>query len=91
MFYLSSFVHFDYGILSYYMLGFLDDDSKTPVPEETFKSSSLTDRLITNENLGLIVSLYFALSFENVENSPMMIKMFREQSGLKSTSLMRLT
>lgn len=80
-----SFVHFDSGILSYYLFGFLDKDFRTELPDETFESSSLTNRILSDENLGLLVALYMAMAFENIENSPMVINMFREHSGLLST------
>jgi len=86
---IDRFVHFDYGILSYYLFGFLDEDSRTRIPKETFESSKLTSRILSDENLGLLVTLYLAISFENIENSPLIINMFREYSGLRNYFLVR--
>ncbi len=68
----NSFVHFDHGILSYYMFGHLDSRRLPGLRrlETHFKSG-----------VGLFVTLLTAMMFEFLENSKAIISLFRKNSG----------
>ena len=77
-----SVVHFGHGILSYYMLHFLDGEEE---PFFIFRKNrfNMKERIMKpiKSGLGLITTLFLALAFEVAENSPIVIAFFRKNSG----------
>ena len=78
-----SVVHFGHGILSYYMLHFLDGEEE---PFFIFRKNrfNMKERIMKpiKSGLGLITTLFLALAFEVAENSPIVIAFFRKNSGI---------
>ena len=82
MYIFFSVVHFGHGILSYYMLHFLDGEEE---PFFFFRKNrfNMKERILrpVKSGLGLITTLFLALAFEVAENSPIVIAFFRKNSG----------
>jgi hypothetical protein len=77
-----SVVHFGFGILSYYVFAPLDD-KRSPDEDLLDDSGNInwSKGLLTDENLGLFITLYLAAAFESVENSKPLVDRFRTNSG----------
>ena len=79
-----SVVHFGHGILSYYMLHFLDGEEE---PFFFFRKNrfNMKERIMRpiKSGLGLVTTLFLALAFEVAENSPIVIAFFRKNSGIR--------
>ena len=80
-----SFVHVGHGILSYYIFHFLDGEEEPFffLKKNRFNLRDNFDRMIrpVKSGLGLITALFFALAFEIIENSPIIISLFRQNTG----------
>ena len=68
--------------MAYYVFGRFDE--KRSDDEALFDESgnvNWSKGLFTDENLGLFITLYIAATFESVENSALLIELFRTNSG----------
>ncbi len=71
-----SFVHFGHGILSFYAFGFLDYDK-----DFEFDFQSNFDITEKSRDAGLLLTLVSATFIEQMENSPVTIQLFRNNTG----------
>ena len=74
--------------MSYYVFHFLDGIDEPVfyiphIPKTRFNLQDNIDNIMRpiRSGFGLIVTLFVALAFEQMENSPLTIKMFRKHSG----------
>ena len=77
-----SIVHFDYGLLSYFVFGRFDEKkSDDEFLFDNFGNVNWSKGLLSEENLGLFIALSIAVAFESIENSEAVIDLFRKNSG----------
>lgn len=80
-----SFVHFGHGIVSYHIFGQLDSYQETTITTTFHKGSKAKHRAAlvakTSSNFGLIATLFYATAAEKVENSQLIIELFRNNTG----------
>lgn len=78
-----SFVHFGHGILSFYAFGALDEEHFFEHERYSLTEIRVTKNLekVSTKRIGLVTTLFFATLTEQLENSPYIINLFRNNTG----------